>query len=350
MSEQLIQKGKERDFFNALEVLTNPEEDRTPRVKASKAIKATINGFVNRPAKAWEKIKAQHNHVKAFGSKADIPTIITDNPEIFRNTDYFDMQWEQAYRDINLDPSRDFWEIVTVDSGLAFRLVPEGGSLQVERITGSKVIAYVGKYGGSIGWTDEMVRFRKLEVMQQIAETFRERFYKDKANRHYLVLSTAAEDQTNVTWQGSTGDAEVERDIKTINELAYQIANDTKDAGYGDTANAEFVLYANPKVRSRITRALSYIGQDVAGMPLRVDYNVTPYFTFDPYIASSAGSSTNTDILMVLPGQKIQRATVMEPTTFSDTDILSLSYVDAVWSYYGATAADSRQARIGELA
>ncbi len=69
-----------------------------------------------------------------------------------------------------------------------------------------------------------------------------------------------------------------------------------------------------------------------------ISWNVERVYTFNSNIGS-------TYINIVLPGNKIQKADVMVPTTYEDMDILSLVYVQAVWAYYGGAVGESKQCR-----
>lgn len=325
--DRIIPEGKERAFFQVLDAAQNsPSDGRT--IEGVKSLRQAIMAFVERPAIAARKA------VQAFTTKADFQTMITQNFETFRQTDNFDMIWEQVYKQVPLAPNRLFWEILDVDSGLEFQEVPEGAQVKVSRLTGSKVLGWVRKYGGALGWSQEVIMSQDIGLMQQMAEIFRERFWKDKANRHYALL--AAEGLGNVDAYDTTGSNELEKDINTINKSAYALENATKDLGFGDTANAPLVLIASPKLRPRIMRALSTTFQDIPGMGTRVTSNVIPFFSFNPYLTSTSGSSNADHALLILPGRKIQRAEAMAPTSYTKEDIQSLATVQAVWSFYGA--------------
>lgn len=325
--ERLIEQGKERDFFCAIQAMQeSPDDSRT--VEAAKAIRKTIMAFMARPA-----IEAR-KAVQAFTTKADLPTMITQTFDTFRQTDNFDMMWEQAYKQVQLAPNRLFWEILDVDSGLEFVEVPEGAQVQVNSISGSKVLGWVRKYGGALGWSQELIMTQDIGAMQQMAEILREKFWKDKGNRHYVLMAT--EGLGNVDTYDADGANELEKDINTINKSAFALLNNCKDLGFGDMANAPLLLYVSPFMRPRILRALATTFQDVPGMQTRVVYPVTPLFTFNQYLTAPTGSSNTSYGLMVLPGRKIQRAEAMAPTSFTRQDIQTLGTIQAVWSFYGA--------------
>jgi hypothetical protein len=54
--------------------------------------------------------------------------------------------------------------------------------------------------------------------------------------------------------------------------------------------------------------------------------------------------------LFVIPQRKIQFGQVMAPTLYSEQDILSLSYIQTAWQYYGAGVGATTQLRKGVFA
>lgn len=305
----------------------------SPAERFEKAEKANrvIGAFMKRPVKRWKEV------ANNFMTTSDIPVSITDTASIFRNVGNYDMGWEQSYMDVQLEEGRNFWEIEDMTSGLTFRKIPEGGRIQVEGLAATIARPQVEKFGGAIGWTDEMIRFRRFPMMQSKAEYFRDEFFKDKAKRHYsLMAATITAGRT--TSYDTGGSTEVEKDINTINAGALAMALRLKDAYVGDPLMQEMVLYIHPTLWARISRALRQIGQDVPGQPSRIPYNIRYVPTINPYLTATDGNGTPTDALLVLPGYKNQKATAMEPTSYFNFDPQTMTYVQAVWSYYGAAA------------
>jgi len=273
------------------------------------------------------------------GVSTDVARVERDTMDLIETMLNADMSWEQAYKTMPLARGTDSWEIHTVDSGLTIRKVKEGERIDVAGLTGSKVTVYVDKYGGALGWTDEMIRFRKIAAMADKMETFANRFAENKASNHYTLLATAgALNQT--VYQGTTGDGVLRRDVKTINKAQYDLGKACKDKGYGDTATAPMVIYADPIFRERIEAAFTATTPSLAGAlgeGQQVLRNVRRFYTFN--------SAVSGKILLVLPGNKIQKAEALAPTSYNDYDILSMQYIQAVWSYYGAAVADTDQVR-----
>jgi len=317
-------------FFDAV-----AESMQKPSFELKKKIQATWGAFMLKPRVNMVK------RIQAIGVSTDLEKITADAFNVTVDSAIYDLGYEQAYQKIQLGRNQDFWEIYDVTNGLTFRKVVEGERIQLEGISGSKVTAYVDYYGGAIGWTDKMIRYRKIGPMVQLASIFRNRFYSKKANVHYALLAAAA--ALNITtYQGAAADGELRRDIETINLAAYTLTNRVKDKGYDpqNMAEARLLLYANPKDRARIRAAQQATASSmaqVASNAAQVDWNITPIFTYDSNVSSGSP-------ILVLPGNHIQAATDMEPTTFtSPKDPLTLNELQAVWSIYGATVADTDQ-------
>jgi hypothetical protein len=188
--------------------------------------------------------------------------------------------------------------------------------------------AKVEYYGGALGWTDKMIRFRKLARMADAARIFRNEYFVTKANVHYALLAAAGAIPANITpYRGVAANGQLQRDIQTINRAAYNLGNRNKDKGYGDTANTQFVMYANPLLKDRINAAFAATTSALAAAGQTGDtigYNIRVVYTFNSYVATRP--------IMVLPGRKIQRA-----------DALTLNITQAVWAIYGAIVADTDQ-------
>jgi hypothetical protein len=321
------------EFFDTIELANDKNRSTGDRAEASSKINKVMGAFMKRPAVRGREIAKSHM------ATSDIPVTVTDNAEIFRNVSNFDMAWEQAFANVSLEPGRRFWEIEDMTSGLTFRKVAEGGRIKVEGLAASLAIVHVAKYGGAIGWTSEMISGRRFPIMEQKAMYFRDQLASDKANRHYQLLSTAA---TNTTAYNATASTERGKDIATINTAALAMVDRLKDGYVGDPLGNEILVLINPAMWSRIAAATRETSQDVAGQPTLVPFNIRYALTLNDNLTNPAGGSTSTDALFVMSGFKNQKATLREPTSFFDYDLLTDTYVQAVWTDYGAAAEASQ--------
>jgi len=277
-----------------------------------------------------------HVKVQAFAGSSELPQLTADVFDTTMVTPNFDLSWQESFKGMKLQKGQLFWEIAEVNNGLEFKKIPEGGRVEVEKISGDKMIVNVEKYGAAIGITWEMMEGKKLYAFVDAIETMRAKLYKLWADKHYALLSAAAADHT-VSWQGSSNNSTLERDIMTLNAGAYQIANACKDKGFGDTANALMILYINPFYKTRIEaarNALSAASNASGGQ--RLQWPIEVRYTFNSYVTTNEG-------VLVLPGNKIQNAVYLRELGLSRQEIESLSELRTYWTAFGAAVGDSSQ-------
>lgn len=343
--ERLVKQGKENEFFEALDALSGVvDAGHENKKKATLKIQAALSAFMERPKHAGKAaVIDQVAKIRAATTKSDLPDVIVNMPEIITAENNTDMGYELAFKEVQTDPGRNYWEIVSVTKGFSVQKLADGEKVQVGSISGSKVQVFLATFGLGVEWTREMVQYRQYSTMIQIAERVRHTFFEDKADRHYTLLTTAGTDNVanaqsyNPNTRTTTTDPVV-ADIETINGAAFKLANTTKDKGFGDTSMAQMILYANPTIKDRVLRALREQGQAFAGSGARINWPIQAYFTFNGNMPSTA-----TTALLVLPGRKIQRAEGMAPTFYNAFDHLSLSTVQTMFAEYGAAVADSTQ-------
>jgi len=308
-------------------------------VAAGSRVKIAFQAFANAPrTKIGKQIQAMKK-IQASGVSTDFSILTKDAFSVTIEEDNFDLGYEKAFRLVTLGEGQDTWEIYNVANGITFEKVEEGQRIQVNKLTGTKTSASVDYYGAALGWTDKMIRFRKIPAMVDLAMAFRNKFWADKADNHYTLISAAG--AGNVTaYQGAATDTQLQRDIQTINTAAYTLSNRLKDKGYGDTASAKMVMYANPNDKARINAAFRSTSVDVqAGSRTtqQLVWNIDVHYTYNSNISSGSPQ-------LVFPFNKIQRADAMQPTTYKmDKDPLTLNEVQAVWAIYGAAVADTDQ-------
>jgi hypothetical protein len=321
-------------FFQAVKKAYDARTEEKPDRALEAKLGEVLQAFLQKPKKVYQK------QIQAVGVSTDFALITKESFNVTIETDNFDMGWEQSFRQVPLGKNQDSWEIYNVANSLTFYKVEEGQRIEVAGLVGTKATAAVDYYGGAIGWTDKMIRFRKVPAMIDMAGVFRNKFWTNKANNHYALLGTAAA-LTVIAQQGVAADGRTLRDILTINEAAFQLGNTNKDKGYGDAANAPFILYANPQDEERIEGAFRVTSGQLAaarenGIAITAR-RIKRIYTYNSNIV--AGSP-----ILVWPGQKSQKADAMQPTVYTqEVDILTLNRLQAVWAIYGAIIADTDQ-------
>lgn len=331
----IIMGKNEYAFFEALCDCANAADrgESFDKAKYEKA-KIALQAFINKPEMAVKK------KIQAVGVSTDFPVITTPYYNTTIQEDNFDMGWMQVFKEVMLPKGRLDWTIYDVGNSLTFFRVEEGQRIEVANISGSKVTAECEYYGGAIGWTDKMIRAREIPAMVDLAQIFRNKFYVNKANNFYALIAAAS--ALNVTpYQGVAGDGISRRIVLTLNRGAFNLGNRNLNKGYGDAANANFVLFANPRDEEAIEAAFRVTsGQLVAAREngtAITGRRITRVYTYNSNIVAGAP-------LLVWPGWKSQRAEVMAPTTYTqEVDVLTLNRVQAVWSIYGGVVADTDQ-------
>lgn len=321
-------------LLSHMQTLLDSDNKQVLKTPEAQQVKIALQAFVNKPKTVYKK------KIQAVAVSTDFDLMTTGAFNVIIESDNFDLGWEAAFKNVPRDADMDFWEIGTVQNGITFRKVQEGQRIQVDGITGDKVNIYVDYYGGAIGFTDKMIRFRKLAQMFDLASGFRNKFWANKADNHYAILAAAAAGNV-IAYQGAGTDTRVQRDVLTINQGAFTIGNVNKDKGYGDMATAPLLIYANPYDEERIEAAFRAVTSDlIAGVQRGTAITkrmIRRIYTYNSQIV--AGSP-----LLILPGQKIQKNEAMAPTTYTaPEDVLTLNRVQSVWSIYGAGIADTDQ-------
>jgi len=284
-------------------------------------------------------VKEGSKIIQAFSGSSDLPQLTKDVFTVSGNLPVFDTYWQSAYKGIKLRKGQLSWEIADVASGLIFSLIPEGGKAKFYGVTGNTVTAKIEKYGAGIGVTWEMIEGRKLYQFVDLMETTRAKLNELWADIHYGLLATAAANN-QVSYQLTSSETILERDIATLNKGYETIGEACKDKGYGDTANSPMVVYASPSLKGRITNALktSFPNMVQSGKKYStaVNYNIQPYFSWNSAIPANKA-------IMVLPGNKVQNAAYLQELGLTERDIETLSDLRTYWSAFGAVIADTDQ-------
>ena len=342
---ELLRLGQGMDFDDRVLIKNKIDPSKLTRVQAMQMLKGVFKKWSLQPAHVLEQqVQAFQKKIQAAGFtvSSDIPQLTKEAFTVTVESDYFDMGYERVFKNIQLGMNEDSWEITDLQNSLVVQKVNEGESLTVHGYTGDKITASTDYYGGALGWTDKMIRYRKLSSIIQVAETFRNKYFTTKSEAHYLLLAAAVDAAyNNITAYNVSNDGQLQNDIKTINAAAHTLSNRCKDKGYGDTAQMPLVLYCNPGVEDRIEAAFRATTANIAGAGANGESitrrRIERIYTYNSNIPTARP-------ILVLPYNKIQKAEGMAPTIYSQPqDILTLNYVQSVWGIYGAAIGDTDQ-------
>jgi hypothetical protein len=279
--------------------------------------------------------------IQAFAVSTDFPKLLNAAYTVTVAELQYDLGYEAAFQEVPIGPNEDSWDIYNVTNGITFNLIPEGGRIKIDKMSGAIQTAHTDYYGGAIGWTHKLITKRKIAAMMQIATMFRNNYFQNKASNMYLLLAAgvaAAVALYGVTaYQGAATLSQLQRDILTINRAVYTLSARCKDKGYGNTAQIPLVGYAHLLDQDRIAAAMTATAatQQVNGqVGQTVKRQISWIFTLDSNLTSGSP-------FIVIPKNQTQYANPMAPTSFTaPIDILTLNTMQSVWAEYGAAIGD----------
>ena len=306
------------------------EATREKRIQATGQVKALFSKYFTEV------------ETKFTATSGDLPVLDGSAFNVTNAGQEFDLGWMDAFKDVAVRDGYDHFQIVTMENPLTVQLVPEGTKLALQKINGTKLNVQLNKYGVGIQWTDEMIRFRDFTALVNTVEDAVEAHQADKADRHYALLTAAA--QTTTSYQSTTGNSQKDNDIETLNKAYADLIIANKDKFRGLNANVEVLLYLPITAKGRIERAANSLINDVTGSGSRVQFNIRRIYTLNNNLPAA---TTGVDFagLLVLPERKIQKGQLVEPVVFNEQDILSLSYIQTAWQYYGSGVGATSQCR-----
>ncbi len=337
----LVKPGKERDFFSAFDTMLDTESAAEERARAQDAITSAMVDFWQTPKEEfYGRLDAFKGRINAFSTAGDWPEILTQTAQVFQGEESYDMGWEPLFKVAPKDPGKDFFEIANIFRGFRFRLIPETGKVKVERMSGDVGIVTVDWYGAAIGWTEQMVRYKKLSIMADMVEQKREARYELLANSHYGLIAKSAAIAGQTTAYSATGATVAEKDAKTINAAYTKAAKRLHGKpGFSGVVNTPVYLLVPIDLLERAYTALATKITANADSGKLVRYPIIPVPTLNTSLWNGA---TNYGVL-VFPKRKIQRVMEEEVKAFKDADPYTLQYVDIIWTAFGAGIGDDQQ-------
>lgn len=306
--------------------------------KYTKTITKAVQAFVHQETGIIDPNNKKRS-IQAFEGSSTLPELTKDVFNVTMQINEYDLLWQKSYKGIQLKKGQLSWEISDVSTGIVFLLIPEGGKIQYEKISGLTAPVHISKYGAALGITWETIEGRKLYKFVDQMESMRSALFTLWADIHYTLLATAGALNT-ISWQGSGTDRIIDRDIATLNLGALSNGTANKDKNFGVTATSQYLLYAGPALKARLNAAFRMTsvqatsGQGMQGVT--IDFNIAPLYTFNSGIAANKA-------LLVLPGRKIQNAMYLRELGLSKRDIETLNEFRTYWTAFGAAVGDTDQ-------
>jgi hypothetical protein len=304
----------------------------------SAPFKAAAQAFAN----TGDASAAKTALMQAFGTSQDFPTSVLDVLDRYHQTLYFDTGYEQIFDMMDMrNSNRNGFDILDVESGLSFMLVPEGMKAKLYKMSGAKVSVTLDTYGGGLSWSRRLFDDREYWTIEDNAIEFRNKAYESKAQDFYNLLDGVG-DTYDLIWQPITGSIPATnenyvpiRDINTINQACENILTRVKNLGFGVTPGTEFIILAPIQLIGRIRRALAMVQQPFAGSTTQLNYTVRPIYTM--MLASA------TKYYMILPKKKLKGANRMDLTIYTDFDIEARADIAVGWQRYGGAIGEEKQ-------
>ncbi len=206
-----------------------------------------------------------------------------------------DRGYERIFDPVNMRQatSRTF-DILDITGGITYYQTEDGQPAKLSRVPkGTKTPVSMLRFTGGFSVLDDWLRFNEYYRIDRLGQQAVRDWYKQRATLLYALITAL----TGIDQAFDTNDE------TTINNAAANILNDLNALGYDLGDGSEFVIVANPMLRSRLRKALAttyetpITGSTAKQGADKVDYTISALIT-TPKI-------TNTSNYWVcLPGEK----------------------------------------------
>lgn len=313
--------------------------------EGQKQFMEAVQYYMDRPKNAGEEIRAA---VQEFTTPGDFPADAAEAIARYHQVDDPDTGWTEVFDLIDFTGTRkNSFDLLDVSSGLSFRAVKPGEKASVYKVSGEKVAVDFDLYGGALGWSRLWFDDEEYWKIEDVAREFRARWYANKAQAHYDLIS-ASRDDSDVAWQGAAEDSRESRDAETINYACASILDDMQGLGFDVNANSTFVIVAPVQLMARIRNALriSMLGNVSGGLGEGSAVNFNVRLAVTTRLKSKDLSAAETSQYFVaLPGKKSKSGNRMDLTILSEQDVLAYAETVAGWGRYGAIVGEPKQLR-----
>lgn len=298
-----------------------------------------VEHFLRKPEMLARRLRAG---TQEFTTPSDFPQNAVDAIARFHQIDEPDLGWEQVFEVIDFtQTSKNGFEILDVGSGLAFRAIKPGEKAEVYKVSGDVISVGFDLFGGALGWSKLWFDDQEYWKIEDAAKEFRAKWYSNKAQAHYNLISSSRPD-SDVSWQGGSSDTKAVRDAETINQACADIIDELSGLGYEVNPGSQFVVLAPVQLWARLRNALSITARD--GFESQLNFNISLATTIHLKNQGLAQPDTS-HYFVCLPGRKLKSGLRMDLTILSEPDILAYAETVAGWGRYGATVGETAQLR-----
>lgn len=310
-----------------------------------KKVLGAVQHFMQMPRD--DKVQAAIQH---FSQAGDFPANINPTLAKFMKEADYDNAFESVFdiRDMTGGQISGF-DILDVESGLAFDKVLPGEKARVYEMAGAKVSVGFADYGGALGWLNSWMRDGQYWNLEDTAKAFRNKAYSKRASAFYDLLAAIAA-SGDLAWQAVTpaGVANTNenydaiKDMNTINKACETIITNMSAAGYPIPLTQQFLVLYPYQLMGRINRAFGVLNAGISGAFAGIQYNIGARVSV--MLTTQAGAALTDKYYVCLPKRKLkggdrQFLTILGP----QEDILANAQTVAGWMAFGGAIGDTNQ-------
>lgn len=281
--------------------------------------------------------------IEAYANLNDFPATIKEEVDKFHEMAVYDNGFEEIFDIRDYASSRkDGFSMSNVRSGLTFRRMLTGETLDVRQMSGDNEYVFFDYYGGALGWHRSLFDNQDWWGVQENAAEFVNEAFRIRSATFYALIEAAAATLVPLAWNAGpdilavgTRGYTASRDIATINQACQIILLALQNAGYGVApGNANFIVLAPLQLRGRMRQAINQL-YDSNGSEKSLDYNVR--------LVTTTMMGVIDRFKVILPKLKFKAGYRMPLTQFSNFDILGYADVVAGWMAFGGAVGDTDQ-------
>ena len=203
-----------------------------------------------------------------------------------------DRGYEMLFDEVDMRTSNnDTFEVLDISGGVTFYQQLTGEEVKMSQIPSSaKTLVSYLRFSGGLNILDDWLRFNKYYLIDRLFGDTIKSWWTKKATIFYGLLAALS---------SGINEAFATDDITTINNACSSILTNLEAAGYDVDENAQFVITCNPKLRSRIFKAIAATFVLPNTNNNQLVYNIAAVV--------STTKIANTSYYVSLPGVKNQR-------------------------------------------